>query len=163
MATAKKKIPANKTAQTKLTAKQFIDILTSLRTSRGPDTSKFFKDDGRSNKFLGVRMSDIFSLAKQFMQMPPGEIGKLLDNDHYEVRMGAVSIMDFQARDKKITADRKKELFLLYTRKHNRINNWDLVDRSAPYVVGGYLFDRSRASLYKLARSKNIWERRTAM
>ena len=58
---------------------------------------------------------------------------------------------------------RKKELFDLYLRRHDRINSWDLVDRSAPFVVGGYLFDKRRDSLYKLARSKNIWERRTAI
>ena len=57
----------------------------------------------------------------------------------------------------------RKELFDLYLRRHDRINNWDLVDRSAPYVVGGYLFDKPRAVLYKLARSKSIWERRTAI
>jgi 3-methyladenine DNA glycosylase AlkD len=77
--------------------------------------------------------------------------------------MGAVSIMDFQARDKKTTPERKKELFDTYIAKHNRINNWDLVDRSAPYVVGGYLFDKDRKILYKLAKSKDICERRTAI
>jgi len=71
-------------------------------------------------------MSNIFELAKQFIQMPPGEIEKLLESDYYEARMGAVSIMDFQARDKKISAGRKKELFNLYINRHDRINNWDL-------------------------------------
>ena len=77
--------------------------------------------------------------------------------------MGAVSIIDFQARDKKTTAGRKKELFEFYIERHDRINNWDLVDRSAPYVVGRYLFDKPRNILYKLAKSKNIRERRTAI
>jgi 3-methyladenine DNA glycosylase AlkD len=71
--------------------------------------------------------------------------------------------MDWQARSPKISAERRKELFDLYIKRHDRINNWDLVDRSAPYVVGGYLFDKPRAILYKLARSKNMWERRTAI
>jgi 3-methyladenine DNA glycosylase AlkD len=71
--------------------------------------------------------------------------------------------MDFQARDKKTPAARKKELFDLYIRRHDRIDNWDLVDRSAPYVVGGYLFDKPRDILYQLAKSGNVWERRTAM
>lgn len=76
---------------------------------------------------------------------------------------GAVSIMDFQARNKKTTESRKQELFDLYINRHDRINNWDLVDRSAPYVVGGYLFDKPRTILYKLARSKDVWQRRTAI
>ena len=54
-------------------------------------------------------------------------------------------------------------MFDLYIKRHDRINNWDLVDRSAPYVVGGYLSDKPRAILYKLAHSKNMWERRTAI
>ena len=115
------------------------------------------------NRFLGVRMASIFTLAKQHIQMPIVEIQKLLHSDYYEARMGSVSIMDFQARNKKTTATRKKELFELYIKCHNRINNWDLVDRSAPYVVGGYLFDKPRKILYKLAKSKNVWERRTAI
>jgi 3-methyladenine DNA glycosylase AlkD len=71
--------------------------------------------------------------------------------------------MDWQARSKKTPESRRKELYNLYIKRHDRINNWDLVDRSAPYVVGGYLFDKPRDILYKLARSKNTWERRTAI
>jgi len=79
--------------------------------------------------------------------------------------VGAVSIMDFQARNKKTPQPRRKELYDLYLRRHDRINNWDLVDRAAPYVIGSYLFDldKPRKILYKLARSKDIWERRTAI
>ncbi len=64
---------------------------------------------------------------------------------------------------RKTPESRRKELFDLYIRRHDRINNWDLVDRAAPYVVGGYLSDKPRKALYKLARSKNMWERRTAI
>jgi 3-methyladenine DNA glycosylase AlkD len=71
--------------------------------------------------------------------------------------------MDWQARSKKTSQDRRKELFDLYLRRHDRINTWDLVDRSAIYVVGGYLFDKPRRILFKLARSKYMWERRTAI
>ena len=71
--------------------------------------------------------------------------------------------MDFQARSKKTTETRRKELFDLYIKRHDRINTWDLVDRSAIYVVGGYLFEKPRKILYKLARSKKMPERRTAI
>lgn len=113
--------------------------------------------------FIGVRMGEVFKIAKTCMHMHPAEIEKLLESPVHEMRVGAVSIMDFQARNKKIHAERKKELFELYIRRHDRINDWDLVDRSAPYVVGGYLFNKPRKILYKLARSKNPWERRTAI
>jgi 3-methyladenine DNA glycosylase AlkD len=71
--------------------------------------------------------------------------------------------MDWQARSKKTPESRRKELFDLYIRRHDRINDWDLVDRSAPYVVGGYLSDKPRDVLYELARSQVLWERRTAI
>jgi 3-methyladenine DNA glycosylase AlkD len=71
--------------------------------------------------------------------------------------------MDKQARNKKTPESRRKELYDLYVRRMDRINNWDLVDVSAPYVVGGYLFDKPRDILYELARSENLWERRTAI
>ncbi len=108
-------------------------------------------------------MGQVFALAKEFIEMPPAEIEKLLENPIHEVRAGALSIMDKQARSRKTPPERRKELFDLYLRRTDRINNWDLVDVSAPYVVGGYLFDKPRDVLYKLARSKNVWERRTAI
>ncbi len=54
-------------------------------------------------------------------------------------------------------------LYELYLRRHDRVNNWDLVDRAAPHVVGGYLMERDRKPLYKLARSRDPWERCAAM
>lgn len=146
------------------TARQFITELSGFQTrAELENVQKFFRVEDAKSEFLGIRMSSIFALAKQFKQAPLEEIEKLLESRYYEIRMGAVSIMDFQARDKKTTNVRRKELFDLYISKHNCINNWDLVDRSAPYVVGGYLSDKPRTILYKLARSKNVWERRTAI
>lgn len=155
-------MPAN------VSAKQFVE---RLKTYRSPDEQKkiqrYFKSGegeyGEGDQFIGVRMGQIFALAKEFIEMSPGEIEKLLESPVHEVRVGAVSIMDWQARGKKTSEERRKELFDLYLKRHDRINNWDLVDRSAPYVIGGYLSDKPRDILYKLARSKNIWERRTAI
>jgi len=110
-------------------------------------------------------MGQVFELAKELIDMPPAEIEKLLESPIHEVRVGGVSIMDFQVRSKKTPQVRRQELYDLYLRRHDRINNWDLVDRSAPYVIGSYSFDldRPRNILYKLARSKDTWERRTAI
>lgn len=151
-----------------MTARQFVKKLETLRSATElKKIQRYFKSGegeyGEGDEFMGVRMGQVFALAKEFMEMPPNEIEKLLENPIHEVRVGAVSIMDWQARSKKISAERRKELFDLYIKRHDRINNWDLVDRSAPYVVGGYLFDKSRAILYKLARSRNMWGRRTAI
>jgi 3-methyladenine DNA glycosylase AlkD len=153
---------------TDITAKQFVDKLkTYLSPVQLKKNQRYFKtgagEYGDGDVFMGVRMGQIFALAKEFMEMPPKEIEKLLESAVHEVRVGAVSIMDWQARNKKTSDGRRKELFDLYIRRHDRINNWDLVDRSAPHVVGGYLSDKSRKVLYKLARSKDMWERRTAI
>jgi 3-methyladenine DNA glycosylase AlkD len=132
-----------------VTANQFIEKLNDL----GSETDEF-KD---------VSMGQVFALAKELIDMPPDEVENLLESPIHKVRAGAVSTMDWQARNKKTTEKHRKELFDLYIRCHDRINDWDLVDRSAPYVVGGYLFDKPRAILYKLAHSKSPWERRTAI
>ncbi len=115
------------------------------------------------NRILGVKIGKVFPLAKQFVEMPLGDIEVLLENAYYELRMGAVSIMDFQARAKSVEKDHRKALFDLYLRRHDRINNWDLVDRAAPWVIGAYLADKPRAPLTRLAKSANPWERRTAI
>ena len=110
-----------------------------------------------------VAMGRIFAVAKDFIAMEPPQIESLLDSTDHRMRVGAVSIMDFQARRRGTPESRRSELFELYLRRHDRIDTWDLVDRAAPYVVGGYLFDRPRDPLYVLARSEHWWERRTAI
>lgn len=163
VATTKKTATADAPA-----AMQFIEKLKTYQSSAELEKiQRYFKSGkgkyGEGDTFMGVRMGQVFALAKALIDMPPAEIEKLLESPIHEVRAGAVSIMDFQARSKKTPESRRKELFDLYINRHDRINNWDLVDRSAQYVVGGYLFDKPRKILYKLAKSKNMWERRTAI
>ena len=110
-----------------------------------------------------VKMRDVFALAKEHVDMPLPEIERLLDRPEHTARVGAVSIMDFQARRKGTSAEQRRALYELYLRRHDRIDRWDLVDRSAPYVVGGYLADKPRDPLYELARSDVEMERRTAI
>jgi hypothetical protein len=112
---------------------------------------------------LPAPMREVFALAKAFVDLPPDQIEILLESPIHEIRVGAVSIMDFQARRKRTPEGRRRELFDLYLRRHDRIDNWDLVDRAAPHVVGGYLADKPRDVLYRLARSQSVWERRTAI
>ncbi|TGL58522.1 DNA alkylation repair protein [Leptospira ognonensis] len=147
-----------------LTEKNFLNNLKSLKSAKElPKVKRYFTEKTKDDKFIGIRMAAIFKLAKQYSEMEHSEVLKLLRSEFYEARMGAVSIMDFQARKKNATSERKKALFEMYIHNHQWINNWDLIDRSAPYVIGGYLYDKPRNILYKLAKSKNIWERRTAI
>jgi 3-methyladenine DNA glycosylase AlkD len=151
-----------------LNAERFVEALSAYRSEEElTKIQRYFKSDagdyGAGDQFLGVRMGQVFDLAKTFIDMPIDQIEKLLESPLHEVRAGALSIMDKQARRKKTTADQRKALFDLYVRRMDRINNWDLVDLGCVFVVGGYLFDQPRDVLYTLARSPNLWERRTAI
>ena len=155
-------------SEKKLTAKEFIN---RLKVHQSDDELKkiqrYFKsekgDYGYGDKFMGVKMGTLFALAKEFGEMPIGEIEKLLESPIHEVRAGAVSIMDKASRSKTISKERVKDFFDLYMHRHDRINNWDLCDLGCLYMTGSYLYDKPHGILYKLARSKNIWERRTAI
>lgn len=153
-----------------LTAKQFVERLDALRSpAEARKYRRYFKtgagEYGEGDVFMGVRMGQVFALAKEFIDLPPGEIETLLESPIHEIRAGGCSIMAKQATRKKTPERRRKELYGLYLKRHDRINNWDLVDLGAYKVVGSYLFDfdKPRAILYRLARSKNMWERRTAI
>lgn len=145
-----------------MTAKQFIERLKALSSKQAAKAHGHLAAD-KTDAIMGVKMGQIFALAKEFMGMELNDVEKLLDHPAHEARVGAVSIMDFQARSKKTPDKRRKELFDLYIKRHDRINTWDLVDRSAIWVVGSYLLDKPRKILYKLAKSKMMAERRTAI
>ena len=151
-----------------LTAKNFIAQLKAHQSDAElKKIQRYFKsgdgDYGHGDKFMGVKMGTLFAIAKDFGEMPIEEIEKLLENPIHEVRAGAVSIMDKASRNKKISKERLKDFFELYMRRHDRINNWDLCDLGCLYMTGSYLYDKPHDILYKLARSKSIWERRTAI
>jgi hypothetical protein len=110
-----------------------------------------------------IPMRQLFELAKDFVAASPWEIEVLLDRPDHPPRVVAVSIMDYQARRKATHDGRRRELYDLYLRRHDRIDTWDLVDRAAPHVVGGYLWDKSREPLYRLAASPHWYERRTSI
>lgn len=118
---------------------------------------------GEGDRFIGVRMGTVFELAKAFIGMPLDQIERLMESDIHEARAGAMSIMAKQFGLRKQTEARREALYRLYLRRHDRINNWDLVDLAAWHVVGAWLVDKPHKVLFKLARSKNMWERRTAI
>ena len=167
----KAKTAAPKKAKSKnaeFTAKEFIERLKALQSDAELEKiQRYFKSEkgqyGAGDKFMGVRMGSLFTLSKEFIGMPIAEIEKLLESPIHEVRAGACSIMNYQGRNNKTPENYRKELFDLYIKRHDRINNWDLVDLAAQYVIGRYLHDKRRDLLYKLAISKKMWERRTAI
>lgn len=152
------------------TAAEFAERMESYRSpAEAMKLMRYFKtgvgEYGEGDIFMGVRMGQIFELAKAYINMPLEEIEKLLESPIHEIRTGALSIIDKQARSKKTSMSQRKALYDFYLRRTDRINNWDLVDICAPHVVGGYLYrsGEPRDVLFELAASDNIWERRTAI
>jgi 3-methyladenine DNA glycosylase AlkD len=151
-----------------VTAKQFILDLKALQSDvELKKIQRYFKSGkgqyGEGDKFMGVKMGQLFALAIAYRDMPIAEIDKLLDSKVHEVRAGAISIMDKASRAKGITDERLKQFFDLFMRRLDRVNNWDLVDLGCLHMTGSYLYDKPRKVLFKLAKSKSIWERRTAI
>jgi 3-methyladenine DNA glycosylase AlkD len=143
------------------------DLIRALERIADPgrieSVRRFFKDPGAGTEVMGVPIGKVFPVAKTFADLDLGEVETLLEDCRYEVRMAAVAILDFKARRKGLSQAQRQELFDLYLRRHDRIDNWDLVDRAAPHVVGEYLVDRDRSVLDRLARSADPNERRTAL
>ncbi|MCL3861136.1 DNA alkylation repair protein [Actinotalea sp. K2] len=121
---------------------------------------RYFPGD---ESFIGVRMGAVFALAKEFLAMPLTEIEALLESPVHEDRAGACSVMGKSATHKRVTPERQHGLYDLYLRRHDRIDDWDLVDLAAHQVLGTWLLDRPRDPLYALARSDAWPQRRSAI
>lgn len=113
--------------------------------------------------FIGVRMGAVFDLAKTVLDLPGTELEALLEQPTHEVRALACSIMGKSAAHRKTNEARRAELYDLYLRRHDRVDQWDLVDLAARDVIGGYLLERDRSPLVRLAASGFWPERRTAL
>lgn len=126
---------------------------------------RFFKtgpgDYGEGDRFLGLRVPQLRKLVKEFSGISIKDIQELMHSAIHEERLLALLLMvqHFQRSDEK----GREALYRCYLASTACINNWDLVDASAGHIVGGWLFDKSRQPLYRLARSASLWERRIAI
>lgn len=125
---------------------------------------KFFKtgkgDYGEGDVFIGITLPDARKIAKKYKHLRLKELGKLLKSDVHEYRAIALMILLNKFRNE---PEERKNVVDFYLANTAGINNWDLVDISAPGIVGEYLLDKNRAILYKFAKSGNLWERRIAI
>ena len=139
------------------------DVVADLESERTPEAmASVRKRLGPDEPVLGVRMGTLFAVAKRHTPLPLEEVESLLSHPAYEPRLAALCILDFKAR-RRIADDDRRALFDLYLGRHDRITTWDMVDRSAPRVVGGWLAGRSTAPLDDLAGSDDPLRRRTAI
>jgi 3-methyladenine DNA glycosylase AlkD len=141
------------------------DLAAAADPERARGMARFFATGegqyGEGDQFLGISVPDARALAMQYRDLPLGDIERLLDSKKHEHRFCALEILVWRFEHGDGTA--QKEIVRFYLSHTSRINNWDLVDGSAPYIVGEYVSRRSRRVLYKLARSKDLWERRIAV
>lgn len=140
--------------------RQYIDAEKAIVLPRFFKTGK--GEYGEGDKFLGVTVPNIRLVAKQYSHVPLEVVSRLLDSEWHECRMCALLILVMKY--KKAAEQEKQAIFDLYLSRTERINNWDLVDLSAPNIVGEHLYSSTdRTILYRLAESPLLWERRIAM
>ena len=145
--------------------------------ARAAAVGRFFKCGpggyGEGDVFIGVTVPAQRAVAREFRDLPLDHVDRLLTSPVHEERLTALLILVDQftralpARQKELARsdpqERRKKIFTLYLRRLRFINNWDLVDTSAPRIVGGWLADKPRDLLDRLARSKHLWSRRVAV
>lgn len=116
---------------------------------------------GEGDRFIGVTVPTLRKLAKEFSDTPVDDAVLLLKSPIHEARLLALLLLiHAYAKGSEIV---KKKIFNRYVANIRFINNWDLVDLSAPNIVGAHLVDRSRRQLYVFAISDNLWKRRIAI
>jgi 3-methyladenine DNA glycosylase AlkD len=125
----------------------------------------FFKtgpgEYGEGDIFLGLTIPQLRKLVVEFKDLPLGDVTRLLRSRYHEERMLALLLLNrAYAKGDEPT---KRSVYETYLRNTQFVNNWDLVDASAPYIAGDFLASRSRRPLYALARSRDLWERRIAI
>ncbi len=116
---------------------------------------------GEGDRFLGITVPQQRKVAAQYRELPMSEIARLLKSSYHEHRSVGLAILVLQFKDG--TAELRQRIFDFYLAQTDTVNNWDLVDSSAPYIVGQHLMDKPRDILYRLARSDKLWERRIAI
>jgi 3-methyladenine DNA glycosylase AlkD len=130
---------------------------------KAKDLQRFFKtgpgEYGEGDIFLGLSVPEQRRIAKKYYDLDLKQIKELMESKIHEYRLIALLILI----NKYETTNHKKIITHFYLKNTNNINNWDLVDLSAPNIVGKHLLDKERSVLYKLAKSKNLWEKRIAV
>lgn len=130
------------------------------------ETSKwFFKtgkgEYGEGDKFIGLKVPTQRKLAREFKELTLADLAQLLKSSVHEERL--ISLFILVDKYSKANEKTKKDIFKFYLKNRKGINNWDLVDISAPKILGKHLLKKDKTILFKFAVSKNLWERRIAI
>jgi len=129
---------------------------------------RFFKtgkgEYGEGDLFLGINLPVLREISKRYFSLISlKDLEELLDNKYHEMRIIALLILMLQYKKSKKNRLMQRKIYEFYLKKTDRINNWDLVDISAPKIVGDFLWKNKEDILKELAQSPNLWERRIAI
>lgn len=140
------------------------DLKKLSNKKRAEVSQRYFKtgegEYGFGDVFLGLTVPQTRELAIKYKELDFSDIAELLKSEIHEERLVALLILVHQFKTDEMLQRRIYEFYLKNTKY---VNNWDLVDLSADKIVGGYLIDKPKVVLHKLAKSQNLWERRIAM
>lgn len=149
-----------------MTVKEVINNLKKVGTPKRAKALKWFFKTGKGqygygDLFWGVSVPEQRIIAKKYFNLPLNQVTLLLKNKVHECRLTGLLILIVQF--KKASEREKLQIVKLYLKHKNYVNNWDLVDLSAPYILGSYLLSKNKSVLYKLAVSKNLWHKRISI
>jgi 3-methyladenine DNA glycosylase AlkD len=140
-------------------------LLQAADSQKAKKLASFFKTGkgqyGEGDVFLGIAVPKQRKIARKYVDLSFDNIQKLLRSEIHEHRLTALIIL--VSKFEKADDIDKERIFHFYLENIEYVNNWDLVDLSAPKIVGDYLFDKDRSILFRLAKSSNLWKRRIAI
>ncbi len=141
------------------------DLKKQRNYQEAENRQKFFKtkkgEYGYGDVFLGLKVPEQRKIAKKYTSLPLNEVSKLIKDKIHECRFCALIILIDKYR--KGNNKNKKEIVDFYLNNTKNINNWDLVDISAPAILGDFFLNKNRSIIKKLAISNNLWEKRMAI
>jgi len=145
------------------------ELKRAIRANANKDHAKtmqwFFKtgkgEYGEGDKFFGIKVPVQRKIAKQFGELNLDDLQTLLNSKIHEERLISLLILvdKYDKADEKV----KEKIYRFYKNNSRKINNWDLVDLSAPKIIGTHLLNRDRKILYKYAYSHNLWQKRISI
>ena len=144
------------------------EVLTELKkrgnATRAAFALRYFKtgkgEYAEGDRFLGLNAAEVKQTTRLFRDLDLSHVRKLMHSPIHEARIVALLILVHQFQK---LPEKRKLIFDFYLDNRSRVNNWDLVDCSASYIVGAYLYGRNRKLLQQLARSDSLWDRRIAI
>ncbi|MBK6608760.1 MAG: DNA alkylation repair protein [Leptospiraceae bacterium] len=146
-------------------------LKSQLKKISNPTKAKFLQgyfktgsgEYGEGDVFIGITVPNLRKVAKEFETLEFKELTELIHSEIHEERLLCLLILGRKFHNKKADEKLKKQIYEFYLKHLQYVNNWDLVDEASRTILGSYLLDKDRAILYKLVKSKNLWERRNAI